>query len=259
MKTPERLVRFTAGQPTIDRDKRTIRNTVVTRLLARDGGIVLPEGIVTKFFEQNPVVKAAHGQGPDRHSPVIGRSLGLERTRIGFDSTTQFADTELGREYAYLYGLNDAGEVYMRAWSVGWATLELKEWTLDEAKRYLGTDWDEASLDSYTRRTDRVWVSVRSELHEYSAVAVGADREALSRAYGANVRAAGELLAAIDLKEAAAQLNALREEMTGQKDRIAKLEGQIQALTRDGEAAARRGDSANVLTAVRDLAGQIRR
>lgn len=250
---PARLVRVTQGTPTIDKEKRTIRNTVTTRLLARDGGIVKPEGIITRFFEQNPVVQALHGRGDTRNSPVIGKSLGLEVTPRGMESVTQFADTELGREYAYLYGINDKGEVFMRAWSFGWNSLEVERWSLDQAKSYLGNDWDESVLSVFDKRMNDVWVSVRSEMLEYSAVAVGADREGLSRAFAGNVRMAGELITALDLEAARSEICALKNNTNELTARCDLFEQKIQALSREGSEAARRGDSSALLEEIKSL------
>lgn len=247
---PARLVRMMTGEPQIDLEKRTVNCTVTTKLLARDHGIVLPEGIITKFYEQNPVVRAEH------YGPVIGRSLGLTKTPLGMDSITQFAETDTGLDYAYLYGCNEKHEVFMRAWSFGWRSLVTEIWGLDRARQYLGSLWD----DETAIGVNDVWVSVRSEMNEYSVVPVGADREALSRAFGGGVRSAGAIIAGMDLTAAQRQLQTLEDTFKDfvktQEDvrtQIAQLQKDIQALRRDGSAAAARGDSAEILNAVREL------
>ena len=256
---PERLIRTTIGQPTtIDIKKRTIENVVTTKLLARDGGIVIPEGIITRFFVENPVVCALHCRAVESRSPVVGRSLGLVKYALGMSSTTQFADTELGREYAYLYGINEAAEVYMRAFSFGWSTLDVQYWTLDQAKQYLASDWDEEILSVWDKRMNEVWVATRSEMHEYSVVPVGADRESLSRAFGENIRVAGELITSLDLQEATTEITTLRNKQQLTERKLSDLEKKIQALSRDGSAAAERGDSAAFLEEVRSLSRHIK-
>jgi HAMP domain-containing protein len=252
---PARLVRAAGGVPEIDLEQRTVRAVVMTRLLARDGGIVMPGGIILRHYQANSVVLAMHGSGLDRNSPVIGRSLSLAVDPAGMTSLTQFAETDLGREYAYLYGVNPKREVYMRGWSFAWRTIELDWLDHVEAKAFLGRDWDD---DAYAASPyERVWVARRSEMHEYSAVAVGADREALSRAYGDGIRAAGEMVTEIDCREIAAELADVRDELNnfqGETKRIVQeLEQQLKALRRDGAAAAARGDTAELRERLRDL------
>lgn len=252
---PERLVRVAQANPEIDIEARTVRAVIMTNSLARDGGILLPDGIVTRFYEANPIVQAQHGLAASIHSPVIGRSLGLKATASGMESVTQFADTDLGREYGYLYGINPKREVYMRAWSFGWRTLDLEWISAGQAKEMLGAGWDQDAFDASP--FERVWLAKRAEMHEYSAVAVGSDRLALSRAHAAGLRAAGDMLATIDLNEARDLIAALRMDVTNLKDeharRMEKVEQDILALRRDGAAAAARGDTAGVLEGLQDL------
>lgn len=240
---PNRLIRVATGTPEIDLEQRTIRSVIATKLLARDGGIVLPEGIITKFFEANPVVLAMHGAGMEANAPVVGRSLGLTRTAAGMESVTQFADTELGREYAYLYGVNEKREVFMRAWSFGWRTLAQEWWTREHAMQFLGTLWDEEAAAGI----EEVWVAVKSEMHEYSAVPVGADRAALSRAYQEGVRSAGHLMAELDLAAAHREIGALKTFQGTISLRLEKLERDYLALRSDGAAAAAPGNTAELL------------
>jgi hypothetical protein len=262
VEVPKRVVRVTTGTPEIDLEKRTIRSRIMTKLIARDGGIIKPEGIISRFFEANPVVLAIHGFGDELRSPVIGKSLGLERADVGMDSVTQFAETDLGREYGYLYGVNPKKEVFMRAWSFGWATLQMEWWNREEAKSYLGSLWDEDTA----ARLDTIWVAVKSEMHEYSAVAVGSDREALSRAFSDGVRAAGELISEMDLGEAKREIRALQERLdTFGKSQgevrsiVERLQKDMQALRDDGAAAVSRGDSAALLQELRAIGDLLKR
>jgi len=247
------------GEPEIDVAERTVRAVIATRLLARDGGIILPDGIVTRFFEQNPVVQAQHGMSDELRSAVIGRSLGLKRDARGVESVTQFADTELGREYAYLYGVNEEKEIYMRGWSFGWRTLEMAFWSLKQAREFLAEDWNEDVVSGLMANLDEVWVAKRCEMTEYSAVAVGADREALSRAFGDGVRTAGELITDMDLREATRLVGELRREVDHNNARIRKAERDIQALRGEGASAAARGDSEAIARELRGMVRGVRR
>jgi hypothetical protein len=254
-KPPAELIREAAPRAAeVDLPARTVRNTVTTRRLARDGGIVVPEGIVTRFFEQNPVVKIRHGLAEDARPLVAGRALSLTRTRDGLDALTQFADNQLGREWGYLYGLNEGGEVYLRAFSFGWSTLEETVWDLEQARAYLGELWDEEAVSAFSRRYNEVWVATKSEMHEYSVVEVGADREALMRAWReGGVEAAAGIVSRIDLAAARADLDALKESHQASESRIARLEADMQALARNGKEAARPGNSSELRDELREL------
>lgn len=248
---PARLERAASAE-TIDLEARTIEATVATRLLARDGGIVQPRGIVTRAFEANPNVLAMHG-GISGKFPVVGRCVALQVNDRGVLARTQFADTEIGREIGYLYGINPKKEVFCRGWSFGWNTLQMRVVTLDEARTLLDSDWDEELVPAMCRRFNEVWIAERSEMLEYSPVPVGADRAALSRAFSDGVRAAGELVAHLDLKQASEELTDLKREHGDLSARVERMEKQIQALCRDGAAAAARGDSAGLLKAIEQL------
>lgn len=252
---PGRLFRVMDAKIEVDVAERILeRAQFVTRRLAADGGIVMPEGIEVRFYQQNPVVLGRHGRCDDIRLPVVGRSLGLERNALGMVSRTQFADTDVGRDYAYLYGVNEKSEVYARGWSFGWETTSREVWTLAAAKAWLGPDWDDALVPSEARRYDEVWVARASVMNEYSAVPVGADRAALSRAYmESGIRTAAEMVAAMDLQDARDELTRMRAMVDEGNTRIGRLEQQMQALSRDGAAAAGRGDSAALLAEIDDL------
>ena len=251
MKAPDRIVRAMSDKVEVDVKARTLKRAVfVTRYIATDGGIVVPAGINVKPYTENPVVLSMHGQGAG--FPVVGRSLGLKATADGMESVTQFADTPAGRELAYLYGVNDAGEVYARGWSFGWDNVAVETWTLDRALATI-PDQDPETIPAWVRRENAVWVAVKSVMNEYSAVPLGADRKALSRAWSGGVDLAGRMIAALDLNDAQNELAAMRAKMECQQTVIERLERDIQALRRDGTAAAARGDSAEVLNQVRRL------
>ena len=255
MKSPVRLVRAMSDKVEVDVKNRILKRAVfVTRFIASDGGIVIPGGINVKPYTENPVVLSMHGHGET--FPVVGRSLGLKVNDVGMESQTQFADTAVGRELAYLYGVNDAGEVYARGWSFGWDNVAVETWTLDRALATV-PEQDPDTIPAWVRRMNEVWVAIRSVMNEYSAVPLGADRKALSRAWAGNVALAGRMIASLDLEDAQNELAALRARMESQGATIERLEKDIQALRRDGAAAAARGDSAEVLDRVRRLSALV--
>lgn len=254
---PERLVRLMGGEVEIDLGKRILeRAQIVTRSLASDGGIIRPDGINVKFYEPNPVVLARHGLADmdDARSMVIGRSLGLTPTGTGLMSRTQFADTELGREYAYLYGVNEKKEVYARGWSFGWTSLQVDWMSLTQARDYVGAElWSEDLVSPWIKERGEVWVASRSLMHEYSAVEIGADRNALTRAFKDGVKTAGRILSRLDLDEAEAELSDLKTRVIEDETKIEKLDQRIKALRRDEPEAAAQGNSSEILAEIREL------
>lgn len=265
--TPATIPESAVRMPTeveFDRPARTIRSTIMTEALADDGGVVMVGGMSLERFRANPVVMARHGFGGGYFggtaSPVIGHGE-LEVRDGALVATTRFADTVLGNEYAYLYGLNDEGVSYMRAWSVGWNTFERRWLTVRDAVRVLGPERVDVDRipEVVTAREDeggqggRIWVVLRGEVKEYSAVPVGADKDALSRAAGDGVRAAGEVLAAIDFQEAGALLRSIQTENRELRSAVDELREQLQALRGDGSDTAARGDLSDLLTDARSL------
>jgi len=257
-RVPTTLVRAMGEDIEVDVPQRILKRAhFVTRGIASDGGIIVPEGINTTYFEQNPVVMLSHGWA-DAPFPVVGRSLGLTAADNGMDSVTQFADDPdgLGRQLAYLYGVNEDKAVYARGWSFSWDTQEFETWTLDHAKEYLGKDYDDNLVPPHVKRWDEVWVVLRCVMNEYSCVPLGADKMALSRAHkDKGIDLAGRWVANLDITEARAELTKLQQNIRNHETifAIRKLTAKLQALSRDGAAAAERGDSAEVLHAVRDL------
>jgi hypothetical protein len=100
----------------------------------------------------------------------------------------------------------------------------------------------------WVQREDRVGVVTACVMNEYSAVPLGADKKALSRAFAdAGNRTAGAWLADLDLSEAAEKIRRLESEQETTKSKLGRLEEDIQALRRDGASAAARGDSDAIL------------
>lgn len=244
--------------PEIDLIKRTVRSVVMTDSLASDGGIMLPEGMALDRFKSNPVVRARHGMSESSRSPTIGRAISLDVTAHEVIAVTQFAETELGREYGYLYGLNPNKEVFQRAWSVDAIIFEKGVMSAERAKTLLAVKIEMDRLPEIVRKSGSVWIGIRSELLSFAAVEVGADRGALSRAFGDGVRLAGEIMARMDFQEATTELAALKQTTTQLDERCARLEKEIEALRSDGAAAAARGDSAAILSEIRAMREAVR-
>lgn len=261
-KLTREFIRASGTPPDIDLEKRILRNaTIATRRLAEDGWIILPEGIETADYLKNPIVKARHGSEKTIRSPVIGRVLSLGRDADSlFAQELQFADTELGREYAYLCGVNADKEVYMRAWSVSGDVLERGALGFSAARSALGSLWDENIAEVVRQQRTQISVAQRFLMNEFSSVPNGSDHGALTRASAAGIRAAGEILTAMDLSAAQQELAALAElgqamkqEGLARDERLTKLERDLQALRGEGASAAAQRNSEAILAEVRGL------
>ncbi len=248
--------RLLTAQPTIDREQRTIRAQVATRALARDGGILQTENCILDYYRGNPVVQFRHGFTNDR-MPVVGRCLELIPTELGLDAVIQFADTELGKESAYLYGLNDAEEVYCRGWSFGWETLRYEFWTVADARRYVPSSlWDERLVQDDPG--DRgIWVATLSEMTEFSVVPVGADRHGLSRAFGEGIQTAGRCLEQLNVQDILSNLRELKHILSG--NALDRHTESFQTIMRDGTSLATRvGDSGDLAKELNALAASLK-
>lgn len=240
-------------EPEIDLAARTIRHAIITRTVATDGGVILPLGVDTQQFEKNPIVNARHAKAETPHSPTIARCEALGASELEMVALTRFAETQLGEEYAHLYGINPSRTVYMRAWSVTAPLYDVSTMSFEQVRRLLDPGFDPEMLPAELRKAGRVWVARRSILQEYSAVHLGADKGALSRAMDDGVRLAGEILSDLDLAEAQRDLTVLRERQSEHGKRLDRIEKEIQALRRDGADAARRGDSSAILREIKSI------
>jgi hypothetical protein len=261
------FVRTYAGTPDVDLAQRIIRNVCIATIgLASDGWIILPSGIDVKNYSANPVVTSRHLAGsPDAlqvndGSPVvIARCLGLLRTSDELIAEAiQFADTRQGRDYAYLYGVNNSGpdgkpEVYMRAWSIEGPVLNRTEISFERARELSGQYWDDATAARVRKLQKKVFVAGDMTLAAFAAVVVGADKNALSRAAAQGVETAGEIVARMDLDAAGGELADLKKLVGDQNAKIARLEQEIQALRSEGASAAAQRDSEAVLQALREM------
>jgi len=248
-----RIVRGMTAEPEMDVENRILRNVIVcTRSLATDGWIIEPLGIDYAGYMENPIVTAGHDPETGKLGPVAGRTLSLKRSADGLSAETQFAETTIGKEYAYLYGLNPKKEIFMRAWSIDGSILQRSAMSFSQAEQCLARAWDKRTADLLRARgATAVKVADKFAMRSFAAVAVGADRGALSRAYSDGVKVAGELVAGMDLDECTMLLRSLQDTLL--VNELMGLNRQIQALARDGAAAAGRGDSAALLQEIRDL------
>jgi len=141
----QRRVRFVISSDKIDRDYEKIEVSAIASSIPG--------------FAKNPTALACHVHRLDNgRSPVIGswdtESFKAHAHHSEMDLT--FADTELGLEYFKLYK-----DKHMRAVSVGFRPLE----------------WHEENDTKH----GKFWVITKLELLEISPVAVGSNREALSK------------------------------------------------------------------------------
>jgi hypothetical protein len=259
----------TSANRPVDGDlaKRILRQAVIaTTGLGTDGAMVIPRGIMLQRYLSTPIVTKRHINDPNRwfqiqpsDADVVARSLTLQPADLELMAEIQFADTGDGRDYAWLYGLNPDMTPYMRSWSIEGPIVESQSADWAAARKIAADYWDPDFGARMQKKMARVTVVTRFELAVVAAVPLGADRGALTRAQGAGCRIAGELLARMDLDAASNALAAMKENMSGMDARVAHIENTIQALRRDGAAAAAQGDSAAVLIEVRRLAAMLDR
>ena len=254
-------------KPDVDVEKRILRNAVFgTTGLASDGMIILPSGTEYSTYMTNPIVTRQHittaaGAVPRDSQPItIGRTLKMHSDDVELrGDEVQFADSDLGRQYAYLYGVNRAREAYMRMWSIEADRIDSSVATFEQARKIAGPYWNAsvaARIQNTNQRAVPVWT--KSALKAVAAADVGADRSALTRAEKAGIALAGEIAARMDLREATTSLEDLRKQISSDGARIARLERQIQALGRDGASAAARGDSEALLEEIRTITRQVK-
>lgn len=260
------FVRLSERPPQVDLEQRILRNVVpVTAGLASDGWIIVPAGIDLDGFRANPIVTRRHlmqtGDAivSDERPVVIGRALNPRLNSGELVTDVQFPDTDLGRDYAYLYGVNPAREVYMRAWSIEGPILERGAVNFEEARKLAGEYWDEITAERVRNRQTQVNVAVRFAMLAFAAVPAGADKHALTRAYRAGVATAGDIVARMDLQDAGALLAEVGAMMKNQEARMARLEQELKALRGEAASAAARGDSEAILREARALVDMARR
>lgn len=157
----QHLLGFVIEKDAVNEEQRRIRFVISTNKVDRDNERVEMQAIADSIpvFAKNPSALACHLHRLESgRAPVIGSwdtdSFKVYATRCEMDLV--FATTELGEEYFQLYK-----DKHMRAVSIG----------------YLPQEWHEEK-DS---KNGRVFVITKLELVEISCVAVGANRDALSK------------------------------------------------------------------------------
>lgn len=252
---------FATNQTPVDCDleKRILRACVfATTGLASDGWIVLPGGMALERFNRQPLVTSRHVQLPegavaDGEAIAIARALNLTVSDFELTAEVQFADTELGREYAFLFGINPERIPYMRSWSIEGPVLDKRALTWPEARTLSAQYWDETLAERMRGRCARPMVATRYELSNVAAVALGADRNALTRAAGLGNNAAQDWLARLDLETSSTELEELKRELSETSARLARLEREHKALVGEVASAARQRNAEAVLAEIREL------
>jgi HK97 family phage prohead protease len=175
--------------PPINEDDHSVNFVISSNKMDRHDEIVEVQAIADSIpgFAKNPVALACHlHRLSDGKPPVIG-SWDTDSFKA-FKSYSQMrlnfaVDTELGKEYWNLYS-----KKHMRAVSIGFRILDGHEEVKDSKRFYIIT---------------------KIELYEISAVAVGANREALSKSefYRRNIEDdAGEVKRVEELEERIAKV-----------------------------------------------------
>lgn len=243
-----------------DAEKGILYDAVfATTGLASDGWIVLPSGISLSRYAGNAIVTCQHiarskpEADASRKPIVIANAINLRRGEMELLADVQFAKTDEGREWGYLYGVNPDNQAFMRAWSVEGDVLSRAQVDWPKARTLAGNHWDDNLAAKLQKTQRRVDVATGFELSLVAAVSLGADRGALTRAAADGIRLADELVARMDLRAAGDELAAMKEKLSETDVRIARLEEDIQALRSDGASAAARGNSEAILSEVRDL------
>ena len=190
----------------IDQDARAVRAVVSTGNVDRYQEIVEPKAFAKwlKHFEANPVMLAAHDHSAwaSGEPTVIGRWTDLSIQDDGLHATGQFMpDDDLAERYWRRYR-----DGFMRAFSVG----------------FLAHRWEMREMSSDDGATKRLRVFTEVELLEISAVAVPANRQALSRA--------ASLLAGGSTHDQDSGLRGLDQQISDRLDKLFAADGPVLKL-----------------------------
>lgn len=246
----------------VDVTNRILRGVrFVTNGIASDGMIVKPDGLRTDIFERAPEILARHGMAKTDVRPVnIARGLQLNMTERYGEVDVQFADNELGRDYAYLYGVNEQREVFARGWSFGWDGSRVEVWGLAKVQKYLGPDYDADLVPPAVLRARSVPVVTGAVLVEISATPKRADLNALTRAYReSGIREAGNIAHELQLEEALGLVAELQEQHETDRTRIAALEREMAALRDEAPSSVTLGDGEGLLRELEALLEQVKK
>jgi len=155
---PERSIRHMQGSYRAVLPGTNIRQTAeenrvtvqfMTEEVARDGMVLDADGLDTSAFEQNPVVLWSHGTDPRRGDEPIARASNIRRNGDGMLADVTFAEDEFAQRIK-----RKVEDGFVNAVSVGWRTEDIDQ-----------------SGDAPT--------VTRSDMTEFSFVAVPADTQAL--------------------------------------------------------------------------------
>jgi len=144
--------------------ERTVTAVITTDALDSFKEVVIPKGGDLKRYRKNPVVLWMHNRDSGEKLTPIGKNLWIKPTGNGrgLVASTQFTDDERGVGFLKLYE-----EEILRAWSIGFDEIDSGAPEPKEIKA-------RPELAD-ARRIYRKWI-----LLEYSAVAIGANPEALT-------------------------------------------------------------------------------
>lgn len=212
-------------EPDIDLDNRILRNVVfMTAAIARDGLMLLVDKMRTDMFLKDPQVLG-------RHQVNIGRAIDLVITKFDVMASVQFADNQLGRDLAYIYGVNEQKEVFARGWSGSADIVDDEIWEIKRAQKYLGDLYDEELIPRWILRSGQVRVVTRSVLEEFSTTPKRADIHALTRAFTEHkIETAGKIVREIQTIEAEELIAELQRQREIDQERITSIERDIKVL-----------------------------
>lgn len=145
---------------------RWVVSKINTDAVDRFNTVILPQGVDRSAYLKNPVVLWEHGKDPARGRRPIGRNLWIKPTSDGrgLVAKTAFADDEFSRGVFALYR-----DQVLRGWSVNGDALDAGRPTAAEVRA----------------RPELAIVKVlyrRIALHEYSAVAIPGNPDAVTEA-----------------------------------------------------------------------------
>lgn len=158
---------YTAEIDDVSKKDRTIVARINTASVDRYKTVILPDGIDLRAFKENPVVLWEHGLDPKRGSMPIGRNLWIKSgggKTPSLVAKTQFAKDQGAQDLLEMYAEN-----MLRGWSVNIIPENQSTSAPTKDELLSNPTWSTASL-----------VYRRSELAEYSAVAVPGNAEALT-------------------------------------------------------------------------------
>ena len=149
-------------------EERTLTFRGTTESVARDGGILLADGMNAQSFDANPVVLWAHDMDGGQVN-VIGKVTNriFDEEAKAWDFSVKFATAEQNPLADTVYRL--AKDEFVRAASVGFMVSEFERDIDDERREEMGLG-----------KTG--WIAKEWELYELSLVPVGSDPAALKRA-----------------------------------------------------------------------------